>query len=324
MGKATLSRTVAKVFLVSFIFILIGSLIYAEDPTVYITKTGKKYHRGNCSYLRQSKIPIPLSEAVERGYTPCSRCKPPTLADVSASEPTAEPTSVPAAVEELALPYCADPDSILHYSGFALLYSEEHEQPSWVAYLLTDEEVRGTVSRTDNFRADPKVATGSASLQDYRGSGYDRGHLAPAADMKWSSEAMSDSFFLSNMSPQRPGFNRGIWRRLEGWVRDQALGNEEVYVVTGPVLTDGPYVEIGPNGVDIPKRYYKVILDYTQPEIKAIGFLMQNQSSRKPLMAFAVSVNQVEVVTGLDFFHLLPDNIEELLESQIDAARWES
>ena len=124
---------------------------------------------------------------------------------------------------------------MLHYSGFALLYSEEHEQPYWVAYLLTDNEVRGTHTRTDNFRADPQVHTGSASLEDYRGTGYDRGHLAPAADMKWSSAAMSESFLMSNMTPQRPRSNRGIWKRLEAWVRDQALQDQKVYVVTGPV-----------------------------------------------------------------------------------------
>jgi endonuclease G len=241
---------------------------------------------------------------------------------MQASEPPAAIEPAPAAVEKLALPYCADPDAILHYRGFALLYSEKHEQPYWVAYLLTDDEVRGIHGRTDNFRADPQVDTGSASLWDYRGSGYDRGHLAPAADMKWSAEAMSDSFFMSNMSPQRPGFNRGIWRKLEGWVRDQALANEEVYVVTGPVLTDGPFPEIGPNGVDIPRRYYKVVLYYVEPEIKAIGFVLPNESSSKPLMAFAVPVDRVEQITDLDFFHLLPDDLEELVESQASTFAW--
>ncbi len=130
-----------------------------------------------------------------------------------------------AATEPLALPYTADPAAIQHYAGFALLYSEPHEQPAWVAYLLTDDEVQGTLSRTNNFRADPGISTGSAALSDYRGSGYDRGHLAPAADMKWSSAAMSESFLMSNMTPQVPGFNRGIWKKLEAWVREQAAAN---------------------------------------------------------------------------------------------------
>ena len=319
-----MNRIGAKIVFVAIILILICSLLYAEDPIVYITKTGEKYHTGTCSYLRQSKIPIPLSEAVSGGYTPCSRCKPPTLADVSPSESPAEATPVSAAVEELALPYCTDPAFILHYSGFALLYSEEHEQPYWVGYLLTDDEVRGTHDRTDNFRVDPHVVTGSASLKDYRGSGFDRGHLAPAADMKWSAEAMSDSFFMSNMSPQRPGFNRGVWRKLEEWVRDQALANEEVYVVTGPVLIDGPYQEIGPDCVDVPKRYFKVLLDYREPEFKAIGFILPNEFSSLPLSRFFVPVDQVEQITNLDFFHLLSDDIEERLESVGDLSIWDN
>ena len=116
---------------------------------------------------------------------------------------------------------------------------------------------------------------------------------------------MSESFLMSNMTPQRPGFNRGIWKRLEAWVRDQALQNQEVYVVTGPVLTDGPYQEIGPNGVDIPKRYFKVILDYKEPGFKAIGFILPNKKSSLPLSDYAVPVDQVEDITGLDFFYLL-------------------
>jgi len=316
-GRAESIINYSKLWLIPLL-LLICSLLYAEDPTVYITKTGTKYHRATCSYLRSSKIPIPLSEAIARGYTPCSRCKPPTQVTV----PTPPPTPEPSGDEALALPYCTDPRQIQHYTGFALLYSEEHEQPAWVAYLLTDDEVAGTLERTDNFRADPQISTGSASLGDYRGSGYDRGHLAPAADMKWSSAAMSESFLMSNMSPQAPGFNRGIWRRLEEWVRDQAEANEEVYVVTGPVLTDGSFQEIGPNGVDVPKRYFKVVLDYKEPELKAIGFILPNQSSSQPLSIYAVSVDQVEMVTGLDFFYLLEDVDEEMLESVTDTSLW--
>lgn len=128
---------------------------------------------------------------------------------------------------------------------------------------------------------------------------------------------------MSNMSPQMPGFNRGIWRKLEEWVRDQAIANEELYIVTGPVLTDGPYQEIGPNGVDVPKRFFKVLLDYKEPELKAIGFIMPNESSSLPLYMFSVSIDQVEKVTNLDFFHLLPDDIEEKLESVLDSKVWD-
>ena len=134
---------------------------------------------------------------------------------------------------------------------------------------------------------------------------------------------MRDSFFMSNMSPQAQGFNWGIWRKLEEWVRDQAIENEELYVVTGPVLTDGPYQEIGPNGVDVPKRYYKVLLDYEEPELKAIGFILPNESSSLPLSMFSIPVDQVEQITNLDFFYLLPDEIEEILEAGVDIQVWD-
>ncbi len=161
--------TSRKAIWIVVFLILVCSLLFAEDPIVYITKTGEKYHTSTCSYLKKSKIPISLSDAIRQGYTPCSRCDPPTLEQTSTPKPVATLESAPisTSIEELALPYCADPASVLYYSGFALLYSEEHEQLYWVAYLLTDNEVRGTHTRTDNFRADPQVHTGSASLGDY-------------------------------------------------------------------------------------------------------------------------------------------------------------
>ena len=125
-----------------------------------------------------------------------------------------------------------------------------------MANQLTAKEVNGKYERSDNFRKDPHVSTESATLSDYKGSGYDRGHIIPAADMKWSPDAMSASFFMSNMSPQDPSFNRGIWKKLEEQVGKWALENSEIYIVTGPVLTDGPYQTIGVNKVAVPKYYY--------------------------------------------------------------------
>lgn len=296
---------------------------YADDITVYVTETGSKYHRESCPYLRSSKVPIALSEAIENGYEPCSRCDPPTAIP---SEIEADNILQPVAYadsELLALPYYEEDDVVLFYTGFALKYNEEYEQPEWVAYLLTDDEVRGTVERSNRFRADGNIQTESASLADYRGSGYDRGHLAPAADMKWSEQAMDESFLMSNMSPQDPGFNRGMWRVLEGLVREWAIENEEVYVVTGPVLTDGRYERIGENGVAVPKRYYKVVLDYVEPELRAIGFILPNQKAGKSISDFVVSVDIIELETGLDFFHLLPDDLEESLEAQVELSNWE-
>ena len=177
------------------------------------------------------------------------------------------------------------------------------------------------MGRTNDFRIDYKVKTGSASLSDYKGSGYDRGHLAPAGDMKWSSTAMSESFFMSNMSPQHPSFNRGIWKKLESTVRNWAVDNGMIYIVTGPILT-GNYKTIGHNDVSVPDYYYKVILDYSEPEIKGIGFILSNQKSKSSLQSFAVTIDEVERKTGIDFYHALPDGIEEQIESTIDINKW--
>ncbi len=233
------------------------------------------------------------------------------------------PSSTSGSIIGLELPASRPGDIIVEHIGYTLCYNEEHEQPDWVAYELTREEVYGAEDRGDDFRADPSVKTGSATLEDYRGSGYDRGHLIPAADLKWSAEAMSDSFYLSNMSPQDPQFNRGVWGTLEGVIRNFAVTEGSVYVVTGPVLTDGPYNTIGKNKVSVPKQYYKVVLDYTEPEIKAIGFLLPNEGSKKSVQSFACSVDEVEKATGLDFFPLLPDDIEEQLESAYDVRLWD-
>lgn len=226
-------------------------------------------------------------------------------------------------IANLELPAYAKSDKLVEHTGYTLLYSEKDEQPYWVAYYLDRSELYGSFDRGDDFRADPAIATGSATLDDYKSSGFDRGHLIPAADQSWSEQAMSESFFLSNMSPQDPQFNRGIWSKLEATVRNFADTEGGVYVVTGPVLTDGPFKTIGEDKVSVPNTYYKVILDYREPDTKAIGFLLPNKGSNKSLQSFAVSVDEVEKTTGLDFFPKLPDQQEEVLEAQVDAKAWD-
>lgn len=212
-------------------------------------------------------------------------------------------------------------DKIIKKTGFSLLYNESHEQAAWVAYQLTQSETRSMYDRTDNFMVDPMVKTGSATALDYQGSGYDRGHLAPAGDMGWSAASMAESFYYSNMSPQVPAFNRGIWKRLEEQVRDWAVQYDTLYVATGPVLqTSLP--TIGPNAVSIPRWYYKVILDYSEPGIKGIAFVMPNLGSKLKLQEYAVSIDSVERLTGLDFFPLLEDSQEQQIEQWVCLPCW--
>ena len=225
--------------------------------------------------------------------------------------------------EELSIPAYSKDDIVIQHTGYTLCYSEEHEQPYWVAYLLTADEVFASESsREDNFMEDPSIPTGSATLADYRGSGYDRGHLCPAADQAWSEKAMYDSFYLSNMSPQTHAFNAGIWLNLESAVRSMAAQNSEICVVTGPVLTDGPYHSIGANKVSVPNAFYKVILDYYGDEHKAIGFVL-HQDDKGSLKTFAVPVDYVEALTNIDFFPMLDDAEEKVLEAQCEPEIWD-
>ena len=221
-------------------------------------------------------------------------------------------------------PRFPDQGTIRSYTGFDLAYNETHEQASWVAYILTRADVeKGTVQRTDNFRPDTSISSGSASLADYRGSGYDRGHLAPAGDMKWDLAAMSESFLMSNMSPQDPSFNRGIWRRLEEQVRRWAIEKDSIYVVTGPALGT-VHSTIGENSVGVPSYYFKVVADLSPPDHSFIAFLLPNRGSRESLYQYAVTVDSLESFTGIDFFASAPDReVIEWLESKLDLAEWD-
>ena len=211
---------------------------------------------------------------------------------------------------------------IVTHEYYSLDYVEEHEQAGWVCYRLTREMSSGRVERTDNFKSDPKVRTRSAELEDYRGSGYDRGHLAPAADFSFSETAMSQSFFMSNMSPQEPSFNRGIWRKLEALVRDWSIVYEELHVVTGPLFVRNSK-KIGPNGVTVPTHYYKVILHERDGAFKSIAFILANEKSSADLTQFVTSIDQVENQSGIDFFPQLPNDIEERLESSVFIDEWQ-
>lgn len=209
---------------------------------------------------------------------------------------------------------------IVKHAGYSLAYSEFNEQAIWVYYKLSAKMLSGHVSRTDDFRPDVAVKSGSATLVDYKASGYDRGHLCPAGDMVQSKQTMSESFFMSNMSPQVPGFNRGIWKNLEAKVRGWAKMEQEIYVVTGPIFRDNKG-KIG-QGVTIPGYYYKVIYDPTGDK-KMIALILPNEKSDNELETFVVPVDKVEELTGVDFFPGLPDALENKLEASSNISKWQ-
>ncbi|TVR38880.1 MAG: DNA/RNA non-specific endonuclease [Cryomorphaceae bacterium] len=191
------------------------------------------------------------------------------------------------------------------------------KQPHWVRYTLRREMTEGLIRRKDNFRPDPRIAEGkSAQLTDYKQSGYDRGHLAPAGDMTHSQECMDESFWLSNISPQTAGCNRGVWKRLEEQVRKWTHSHDSILVYTGPILQNHEsFSTIGSGEVCVPKSYYKALLFYTQNDFYALAFVIPNENSPEPLASFAMSVRQLETNSGLSFFSHLADTTQQRIEA---------
>lgn len=213
-------------------------------------------------------------------------------------------------------------DRIITHKGFTLSYNYDWKIPNWVAYELTDWEVEGEVPRYDKFKPDPMVPqNATATTNDYKYSGYDRGHLAPAADMKWNEQAMKESFYLSNICPQNPNLNGGVWKDLEEQVRDLASQKGKIFVVCGSIVNDTS-TTIGENKVVVPRAFFKVLLQEENNEIHTIGFVYENKSGRKPMSTYAMTVDEVEEMTNIDFFPSLPNKIEKKVEAEVDFSKW--
>ena len=221
-------------------------------------------------------------------------------------------------------PICSEEVEIIKHKAMILGYNEKHEQAQWVSHIVLPDVEKGNVSRTNNFRKDELVTSGTASKADYWYSGYDRGHLAPSADFRWSKTALSESYFYSNIAPQLPDLNREKWAELENAIREYVIENKiQVYVVTGGILHDSlPRMQNKgrENTVSIPSFFYKVILDNSNH--RGIGFVMPNGNCNYPIMSYAISIDSVEALTGLNFFSKIKD--EDLTEQQIDTDIWQS
>jgi len=210
---------------------------------------------------------------------------------------------------------------IVHHEGYSLSYSEPHEQAEWVAYELKKSHVSKTNFKRPYFEIDKAVKTGAANWRNYKKSGYDRGHLCPAGDRKYSQFAHDETFLTSNISPQKHDFNSGIWNTLELKVRYWAIKYDGVYVVTGGVLK-GSMKTIGDEHVSVPNQFYKVLIDNNSGKTKVIAFLMPHKNSSKPLYEYVVSVDEIEELTGIDFFPELEDSIENQLEASSSYKDW--
>lgn len=210
----------------------------------------------------------------------------------------------------------------LKHGCFTIGYDLSKRHAAYVTYVITPEKLNGEAKRKNNFKPDPLLPEQfSAQDEDYYKSGFDRGHLCPAADMKESQSCMDKSFYYSNMSPQKAGFNRGIWKKLEAQVREWCLNSDSIRVFTGPIFSKSD-TTLGTNKVTIPKRYYKTILRYHGSIKDMIGFVLNNESSKNDLSTFIYSVDSIENLINLDLYSSLSDEEEGDLEKSISQTAW--
>ncbi|NCC98870.1 MAG: DNA/RNA non-specific endonuclease [Bacteroidia bacterium] len=212
-------------------------------------------------------------------------------------------------------------EQIIRHTGYTVSYNEDWLIPNWVAYELTPQEAYGETPRANDFIPDPDVIGNSATTEDYKGSGFDRGHMAPAADMKWSKQAMDECFYLSNICPQNHNLNGGDWKALEEKIRYWASTGDTLYIVCGPLMAKTKQT-IGANKVSVPAAFFKVILRKNANKIAAIAFMMPNRSGHKSLSTYTMSVEDMEIVAEMDFFKALTDNIEVAIESNYREEDW--
>lgn len=230
--------------------------------------------------------------------------------------------SIPKSETKLRLLPMGTTGQVVHHDSYSLSYNEEHEQAEWVAYELKKDHLSDLDFKRPYFEIDSAVKTGAAHWRNYKNSGYDRGHLCPAGDRRYSLEAYNETFLTSNISPQDHYFNAGVWNRLEQQIRRWANEYNGVFVVTGGVLTEDLEV-IGQEQVSVPKYFYKVILDDSNSEVKVIAFLIPAKESSEHLNNFVVSVDSLEQITGIDFFPDLEDTLENTLEASKEYSDWE-
>ena len=214
------------------------------------------------------------------------------------------------------------PEQILKRTGYVASYNKTTLLPNWVAWHLTAERTEGSAKRSGvDFAEDTEVPELRATDWDYYNSGYDRGHMCPAADNKWSKKAMEESFLFTNMCPQNGNLNRGDWNEMEMACRKWAKKYGDLYIVCGPILYKGKHKTIGKNKVFVPEAFFKVVLR-TGDDPQAIGFIYKNTSGNRPKDSYVNTVDEVERITGIDFFPSLPDDVEKKVEAECDLGLW--
>lgn len=215
------------------------------------------------------------------------------------------------------------PEIIIKHSGYTLSYNTQHNTPNWVTWMLTKSHINGKEPRSNQFLPDHYVPLSFRVLpSDYTGGGYDRGHLYPAADASWSPTSMKESFYMSNMCPQDPALNRRYWKELESKCRTWVLTEDTLYIVCGPIYSGNSKTIGKTHKVTVPTGFFKVILSLRKGHAKAIGFLYDNTSIKQSLSSTTMSVDAIELLTGIAFFYTLEDSLENNLESTYNLKDW--
>lgn len=216
----------------------------------------------------------------------------------------------------------SSPEILLQRTGYLVSYNYKTRVANWVAWKLTPERLKGDTKRTDNFYPDPALPSREAvTTHDYKNNGWDRGHLCPAGDNKWDRKAMKESFYMTNICPQHHNLNRGDWNELEQKCRKWVQRDTCMYIVAGPIFYKKKPRTIGEHKVAVPDAFFKVILSL-YPKPKTIGFIYKNEEGNHPLATYVKSVDEVEKITGIDFFPALPDEIEEIIEAEYNLKDW--
>ncbi len=232
---------------------------------------------------------------------------------------------IQAQLKKYAIPKVNEPGILVYHSAMALYYQDKYGISRWVAHIIMPDIISGGESRTNDFRQDSLIPLPMPDKIDYYNSGYDRGHLAPSADFNWSKKAVSESFYYSNMTPQKPEFNRGKWSQVEDFFRKYVIyTHHAVFVVTGGIVSDSIQRKIGVNKkIIVPPYFYKIAVDMESKPPQGIGFYMLNGTNTKPITEYAVSIDDIEKKTNIDFFPDLPDTLENRIEAMNNIVLWQ-
>ena len=291
-----------KVTIAVFVVVLLGLflLLHANGSST-----------SDSTYSQMASISANTEESLEIGEE-----------DIDEVEPSEAPATLDSIFEICKpAPLTSVSEIIIKKKAYIVSYNPDTKVPNWVAWHLTGEHTDGHIGRSNAFYADDAVPSPRATIEDYRGSGWSRGHMCPAGDNKWDAEAMRQSFSLINVCPQDASLNSGLWNSIEIDCRNWAKRFDDIYIVCGPVFYNQNHEIIGNNHVYVPEAFFKVVL-CLNGEPKGLGVIVKNNTGTKKKNMYYNSIDQVERITGLDFFPILPDDLENEVESKLDTDLW--